>query len=103
MVDSTTAELAKYMENSWLATKVSFCVQFYQLAEKLGVSYEELREIFILDPRVNPSHTFVYDDHPYWSSHCLDKDVAAIANSEKAEFLLDLIKYNEACKKKRIP
>lgn len=100
MVDSTTAELAKYMENSWLATKVSFCVQFYQLAEKLGVSYEELREIFILDPRVNPSHTFVYDDHPYWSSHCLDKDVAAIANSEKAEFLLDLIKYNEACKKK---
>ena len=98
IVDSTTAELAKYMENSWLATKVSFCVQFYQLAKKLGVSYEELRELFILDPRVNPSHTFVYDDHPYWSSHCLDKDVAAIANSEKAQLLLNIIDFNKGCK-----
>lgn len=98
IVDSTTAELAKYMENSWLAAKVSFCVQFYQLAKKLGVSYEELRELFILDPRVNPSHTFVYDDHPYWSSHCLDKDVRAIANSEEAELLLEIIKFNEKCK-----
>lgn len=99
MVDSTTAELAKYMENSWLATKVSFCSQFHQIAKKNGVSYEELRELFVLDPRVNPSHTFVYDDHPYWESHCLDKDVTAIAKSEEAELLLDIIRYNKACKK----
>ena len=99
IVDSTTAELAKYIENSWLAAKVSFCVQFYQLANKLGVSYEELRELFILDPRVNPSHTFVYDDHPYWSSHCLDKDVPAIAYSQNAELLLSMIDFNNKCKK----
>ena len=98
IVDSTTAELAKYMENSWIATKVSFCVQFYQLAKKLDVSYEELRELFILDPRVNPSHTFVYETHPYWHSHCLDKDVTAIAKSENAELLLDVIRFNEKSK-----
>ena len=97
-MDSTTAELAKYMENSWIATKVSFCVQFYQLAKKLDVSYEELRELFILDPRVNPSHTFVYETHPYWHSHCLDKDVIAIAKSENAELLLDVIRFNEKSK-----
>ena len=99
IVDSTTAELAKYMENSWLATKVSFCAQFYQLAKKHGISYEELRELFILDPRVNPSHTFIYDEHPYWSSHCLNKDIVAIAESEDAELLLDIIKFNDKCKK----
>lgn len=97
-VDSTTAELAKYMENSWLATKVSFCVQFQKLANKHDIAYEELRELFVLDPRVNPSHTFVYDTHPYWESHCLDKDVTAIAKSENAQLLLDIIRFNEQCK-----
>lgn len=99
ITDSKTAELSKYMENSWLATKVSFCSQFFEIAEKEGVSYEELRELFILDPRVNPSHTFIYRDHPYWESHCLDKDVPAIAISEDAEFLQGVIEYNRKRKK----
>lgn len=84
ITDAKTAELAKYMENSWLATKVSFCSQFFEIAEKEGVNYEELKELFILDPRVNPSHTFIYRNHPYWESHCLDKDVPAIAITEDA-------------------
>ena len=98
IVDTKTAELVKYMENSWLATKVSFCNQFYQIAKNQGVNYETLRELFILDPRVNPSHTFVYEDHPYWSSHCLDKDVSAIAENENAELLKDVIKFNNKSK-----
>lgn len=32
ITDSTTAELTKYMENAAIATKVSFCSQFYDLA-----------------------------------------------------------------------
>lgn len=95
ITDSTTAELAKYMENSYLAMKVSFCNQFYNIAEKAGVDYEELRELFILDPRVNPSHTFVYRDRPYWSSHCLNKDVSAIAKTYDAELLNDIIAFND--------
>lgn len=95
ITDSTTAELVKYMENSFLATKVSFCNQFFEIAEKAGVDYEELRELFVLDPRVNPSHTFVYRDKPYWNSHCLNKDVPAIAVSYQAPLLLSVIQYNE--------
>ena len=94
ITDSKTAELVKFMENSWIATKVSFCNQFYEIAEKSGVDYEELRELFILDPRVNPAHTFVYRDHPYWDSHCLNKDVAAIAKEYNAELLENIINYN---------
>lgn len=100
IVNSNTAELVKFMENSWLATKVTFCSQFYEIAEKHNISYEELRELFILDPRVNPSHTFVYRDHPYWESHCLNKDVKHIAYSNDAEFLEDMIKYNQHQKEK---
>lgn len=89
IVDSRLAELCKYMDNSWLATKVSFCCQFYDACEKIGVDYEDLRELFILDPRVNPAQTYVYEEHPYWDSHCLNKDVSAIS-----QFLdLDLLKY----------
>lgn len=94
ITDAKTVCLAKYMENAYLATKVSFCNQFYEIAEKSGIDYEELRELFILDPRVNPAHTFVYRDHPYWDSHCLNKDVAAIAKEYNAELLENIINYN---------
>ena len=63
------------------------------------VNYEELRELFILDPRVNPSHTFVYRDKPYWDSHCLNKDVSHVAYHEDAEFLINMCKFNEKRKK----
>lgn len=100
ITDSTTAELTKYMENSWLATKVSFCIQFYEIAKSLGVDYEEMRELFVLDERVNKSHTFVYEDHPYWDSHCLNKDVPAIANFANAELLKSVIDFNRKRKDK---
>ena len=96
VTDAKTAELAKYMENCFLAAKVSFCNQFFNLAEHIGVSYEELRELFILDPRVGASHTFVYRDHPYWDSHCLNKDVRALAGTTDAPFLDSVIRFNEA-------
>lgn len=100
ITDSTTAELVKYMENAYLATKVSFCNQFFQIAEQIGVDYEELRELFVLDERVNPAHTFVYRDKPYWESHCLDKDVSAIAKTFNAPFLREVVAFNEYCKEK---
>lgn len=67
ITDSRTAELTKYMENSFLATKFPFASNSI-LSLLKDVDYEELRELFVLDPRVNPSHTFVDRLHPYWSS-----------------------------------
>lgn len=77
-VDAETAELAKYMENCWIATKVTFCNEFASIAEAYGISYPELRECFIADERVNPSHTYVYKDKPYFDSHCLNKDIPGL-------------------------
>ena len=98
VTDAKTAELAKYMENCFLAAKVSFCTQFFNLAESMGISYEELRELFVLDSRVGASHTFVYRDHPYWDSHCLNKDVRALAEATEAPFLDSILRFNEGQK-----
>jgi len=76
--DSTTAELSKYMLNTFLAMKVTFCNEFADIATQLGLSYSELRELFVADSRVGKSHTIVYPEQPYYNSHCFNKDIPAI-------------------------
>jgi len=76
--DAKTAELAKYMENCFLATKVAFCSEFALIANKFDIVYEDLREVFIMDERMGESHTFVYENQPYYDSHCLNKDIPAL-------------------------
>ena len=99
-VEPKIAELVKFMENSFLALKVSFCNTFFNICKEEDISYSELRELFILDPRVNPSHTFVYQDTPYWNSHCLNKDVSAIANQYNLSIIKSIIDFNENQKNK---
>lgn len=93
--EAKVAELAKYMLNSFLALKVTFCCEFYDISKNLGVSYEELRELFVADERVGNSHTFVYEDKPYYDSHCFNKDVPALVkfsedNSPLIKYMLEL-------------
>lgn len=83
-VSADTAELCKYMENSFLATKVIFVNEFRQLAEKIGVDFLELREAWLDDPRIGRSHTFAYKDNPGFSGKCLPKDLNAIFVAAKA-------------------
>lgn len=99
-VDRKTSELSKYMLNSFLATKVSFCVSFWEICQKLGLSYEELRECFLLDSRIGRPHTFVYDNEPYWDSHCFNKDVPAIANQFESKILKNIVNYNNELKER---
>lgn len=54
-----------------------------------------------LDPRIDPSHTFVYRSHPWYDSHCLNKDVAAIAEDSKSEFLKSIVEQNKKHKAER--
>jgi UDPglucose 6-dehydrogenase len=91
--DSTTAELVKYMENSFLATKVTFCNEFYDIAQHLGVNYTELRELWLLDGRIGRSHTVVFEDKRGFGGKCLPKDVNALVQaSAKAGYTPRLLK-----------
>jgi UDPglucose 6-dehydrogenase len=88
-----TAELVKYAENSFLAMKVTFFNEFYRVAKNLGVNIDEFRELLLLDPRIGRSHTFTYRKHPYYQSHCFDKDLPAIIQYAKTIGVeMDLIK-----------
>lgn len=107
IIDSNTAELAKYMENAFYATKVTFCNQFYEIAEKLGINYDSLRETWLLDPRINRDHTFVYDDNRGYGGSCLPKDMAAIIAQSKynnidVTFLENVQESNDKFKKLNI-
>lgn len=66
------------MLNCFLALKVTFCCEFADIAKKFNINYQELRELFIADERISPSHTFVYKDKPFYDSHCFNKDVPAL-------------------------
>lgn len=91
--DSTTAELTKYMENSWGATKVIFCNEFAKMAGAFGVDYNELRELFLLDGRTERMHTLVFEDNKGFGGKCFPKDVNGIVKaSERAGYKPGLLK-----------
>lgn len=98
ITDAKTAELCKYMENSFLATKVAFVNQFYDLARAYDVNYNELREIWLADERVGRSHTIVTEERGY-RGRCLPKDMAAIIHAAKmvggAPLLEAVDRYND--------
>lgn len=99
LTDSTTAEFVKYMENCFLATKVAFVNQFYDLEGWLGVNFNEARKLWLLDPRIGASHTSVREGRGF-GGRCLPKDlraIIAVANSFGGAKLLEAVHaFNEA-------
>lgn len=102
--DATTAALCKYMENSFFATKVTFCNEWYDIARVHGVDYNELRELWLADSRVCPMHTAVFPKDRGYGGKCYPKDVRAIIkSSEKRGFEPELMKsVNKVNNKLRI-
>jgi UDPglucose 6-dehydrogenase len=80
---SDEMEMAKYMENAYLATKVSFVNEMYDLCQKLGIDYNIVREAWAADPRIGTSHTFIYKDNRGYGGSCLPKDIAELHHLEK--------------------
>lgn len=78
--DATTAELVKYMANTFLATKVSIMNEFKLLADTLGVNWEDALEGFAGDPRIGQSHIQVPgpDGRLGYGGTCFPKDVNAL-------------------------
>lgn len=81
--DAMTAEVAKYMENAFYAVKVTFVNEFHDIAEAHGVDFNQLREIWLADPRISRDHTFVYPHARGFSGKCLPKDCNAIVRSSR--------------------
>ena len=78
--DSTHAEMVKYLTNSFLATKVSFANEIYQVCKKLNIDYDKVVEYATLDDRLGKSHWNVPgpDGDFGFGGHCLPKDLSAL-------------------------
>jgi UDPglucose 6-dehydrogenase len=87
------AEATKYMENSWGAMKVSFCNEWYEICKTFGANYNTVRELLLLDNRVEEMHTTVFEEKRGWSGSCYPKDICAIIRaSEKSGYNPELLK-----------
>lgn len=89
--DSKSAEMAKYMENSFYATKITFCNEMYDICERIDVDWNEVRELWLADPRINPMHTAVFKDKRGFSGKCLPKDTSALNYIAKENGLPSLL------------
>ncbi|TMR08168.1 hypothetical protein ETD86_48910, partial [Nonomuraea turkmeniaca] len=79
--DALEAEIVKYMENAFFATKVTFVNEFARICAALGADWHTVREGWLLDPRVEPSHTAVFATNPGFDGKCLPKDLRAIVSA----------------------
>ena len=80
--DFKSAELTKYVCNTFFATKVSFLNEMKLLSNKIGANWEDVLEGFIRDGRVGNSHTQVPgpDGKLGFGGSCFPKDIQAIIN-----------------------
>lgn len=78
--DSTHAEMVKYFTNAFLATKVSFANEIYEICEGLKIDYDKVVEYATLDKRLGNTHWSVPgpDGDKGYGGHCLPKDLSAL-------------------------
>lgn len=78
--DSTTAELIKYMNNTFFATKVSIMNEFKLLSDAIGANWNDALYGFASDGRIGDSHLHVPgpDGRLGYGGTCFPKDVNAL-------------------------
>jgi GDP-mannose 6-dehydrogenase len=75
--DIETAELAKYVDNTWHALKVAFTNEVSVVASTLGIDSGEVMDIFAADNRLNISKAYMRPGFAFGGS-CLPKDLRAL-------------------------
>ena len=75
-----TAEMVKYFTNCFLATKVTFAYQMYEICQAAEIDYDKVCEYALYDNRIGKSHLAVPgpDGDFGFGGHCFPKDLAAM-------------------------
>ena len=92
--DIKTLILTKYFRNAFLATKVAFFNQIYDICQKQGVDYNLVREYVTTDERIGTSHTEVTAERGFGGA-CFPKDTRALVfEHPEATLVQEAIRYN---------
>lgn len=94
-MSSISAEFVKYMNNTFLATKVSIMNEFKILSDIIGVEWKDAIHGFISDKRIGNSHYEVpgHDGKLGYGGTCFPKDVSSLLNfSQKHNINLSTIR-----------
>lgn len=83
------AEMMKYTINCYLAQKVAFFNDIHESCEKLGLNYDNLKELVLLDRRISPSHTSVPgpDGKFGFGGSCFIKEMKGMIDFRKKNLL----------------
>ncbi len=93
--DSKTAELIKYMNNTFFATKVSIMNEFKLVCDAIGANWVDALNGFSSDGRIGDSHLNVpgHDGKLGYGGTCFPKDVSSFLKfAEKLNIKLNSIK-----------
>ena len=90
-MSAAEASFVKYGINTFLATKVTFFNQMYDIAKKHGANYNTIISALGSDPRITHSHTTVpgFDNKRGYGGACFPKDTAAFNDFAKTFSLLN--------------
>ena len=97
-----TAEMVKYVDNVWHATKVTFANEVGRLAKSQGVDSHEVMEVFCQDQKLNLSPYYLKPGFAYGGS-CLPKEVRAVAHiAQSAGVSLPMIENLDTSNREQI-
>lgn len=98
--------IAKYARNSFLALKVAYFNQIYDLCCSKGIDYEAVRYYTAMDNRIGDSHMSITSERGF-GGHCFPKDTQAIISSASKDnvdlsILKEAVVYNNNIRVKSI-